>query len=849
MKKLIFLLSVLLVAKFAYSQACEPEYNDWITIDDTQDNLTVWQCYARGWSPSFANCPHDFTDCIAYRYNGSFNVENGQSDGQQINWAVQDENVKFIQMNRRKFVAFQGYVFDYLKVYINRWIPASQYGLSNPRQFCVPLSPINNTINLLDACYWQTQVSLTDDPSGMHFQPIQTLPNSSLFGGRYGKVVNFSFYYLDGSSNEVPITNPNSVDLTPFAVPGTSSPIYTIYCKWTVEVDFDGGLPQLIEKSRPVYYFQCNSRPMIEESPLFPIVLDTVLNTDPIYDITPHIDNISPGVTSSWVLYPGEQVSGSDLFFNPATFSTLTNPANLIVQKVSSAGCTGNTVVKPFTFLINPGTPNTPEIITKRFQPASYSGSNSLVAAIAPFDNLLIALQESYANAEGIIGVPSVYGVPAYVPPPGCFLCPSPYTNYISYSLYQLDSLGLLNRNSTHLCTDKAYALPVYNPNASYTYYWETNRQGDWAFHSNGTTFNVMEPDSGIDRSYSVRVRAKNFLNVYSQPITFNLKFHTKYKLPAAVKDSACVDSSFTDNIPFSNSFYLHRDSIAWSDSHFADSLNSYAKASRIFGNTHSMLVFNGADTVGYNLNDSLFIGQIGEGLHSLPIQITSYYPYRQRNEPDNISPFVNGLFDLANNSNEDNLHPLGIPAYDYGCVCLSYDTLTVIGKPEVNVTYTLPDTVEQGYSTVFTSTANNPSLSYVWQFSDEGLSYNSDPLHYFYDIGPQSLALTVTDQYGCSSILGLNDITYVNLSYIGIEELENDFLIYPNPASDYIFINSASGTDFSVKLYNGLGQLLFSGINANTVDLTAYAPGMYQLQIFAGGVEKTYKIIKSNSN
>jgi Secretion system C-terminal sorting domain len=358
-----------------------------------------------------------------------------------------------------------------------------------------------------------------------------------------------------------------------------------------------------------------------------------------------------------------------------------------------------------------------------------------------------------------------------------------------------------------------------------------------------------MEPDSGIDRSYSVRVRAKNFLNVYSQPITFSLKFHTKYKLPAAVKDSACVDSSFTDNIPFSNSFYLHRDSIAWSDSHFADSLNSYATAARIFGNTHSMLVFNGADTVGYNLNDSLFIGQIGEGLQSLPIQITSYYPYRQRNEPDNVAPNINGLFDLANNANEDNLHPLGIPAYDYGCVCLSYDTLTVIGKPEVSVSYTLPDTIEQGYSTVFTTTANNPTLDYIWQFSDEGLSYNSDPLHYFYDIGPQSLALTVTDQYGCSSIIGLNDITYVNLSYIGIEQLENDFMIYPNPASDYIFINSASGTDFSVKLYNGLGQLLFTGMNANLVDLTAFAPGMYQLQIFAGGVEKTYKIIKSNSN
>jgi hypothetical protein len=128
-------------------------------------------------------------------------------------------------------------------------------------------------------------------------------------------------------------------------------------------------------------------------------------------------------------------------------------------------------------------------------------------------------------------------------------------------------------------------------------------------------------------------------------------------------------------------------------------------------------------------------------------------------------------------------------------------------------------------------------------------LSYASDPLHYFYDVGPQSVYIEVTDEYGCSAIIGLNDITYVNISYIGIEEIENDFVIYPNPATDYIVINNASGADFSIKLYNSLGQLLLTGNNTNLVDLTSYAPGMYQLQVFAGDAEKTYKIIKSNSN
>jgi hypothetical protein len=850
MKKISFLVLALgYFTTLGFNQACEPGYNSYITLDETQGGINVWQCYSRAWNSGFANCPHDFTDCIAYRYDNSYDVENGQYDSEQLHWAFDDVNVRYIQMNRRKWVAFQGYVFDYLKVFINRWEPASHFGPSEPRQFCVPLSPSNNTINLLEVCYWQTQMDIDDDPVGMHWQPMQQLPNASFHQGKYGTVTNFSFYYLDGTNSEVPIANPMALDLTPFAVPSTSSPIYAIYCKWDVQVSFDNNTTQTITKSKPVFWFQCNSRPVIEENPLDPIVIDTIFNTDPVYDITPHIVFSTPGVISSWVLFPGEYASGSDLIFDPSTYSTISYTGSMIIQKISPTWCYSNAIVKPFTFIIDPGTPSTPEIISKRFYPTSYTGSNSLVATIAPWDNLLLSLQEQYAESEGIIGNPASNGVPAWVPPPGCFLCIAPYWNFASYSIYQRDSMGIVQRNSTHLCTDKTYALPVYNPSGSLTYEWESNRSGDYQMVHTGPTFNIMEPDSGVDRTYNVRVFAKNVLNHRGQPLTFTLNFHSNYKIPVGIKDSSCVDSSFLDNIPFASDFYLYRDSTAWSDIDFADSLNSYNTARNIFGNSHQFLVFDGADTIGYNTKDSLHIGNIAEGFHQFPVEITSYYPYRQRNEPDNISPVVNGFFDLANNGNEDNPHPLGIPAYDFGCVCKSYDTITVIGKPEVNVTYALPDSVDQGYSTVFTTTANNPNLDYVWLFSDEGVSYASDPLHYFYDIGPQSFNLTVTDAYGCSSVITHNDITYVDIAYIGIEEIENDFSIFPNPSQDYIYIQSASESGYAVKLYNSMGQILFAGTNASVIDLTTFSAGIYSLEISVDGIQKVYKIIKSNSN
>lgn len=855
MKKLFIFFFALVLSKAAFSQACEPSYNDWITIDETQANLTVWQCYARAWQPSFANCPHDFTDCLAVRYNGTWNVENEQSDGQQLGWAVNDPYVRVIEMKRRKYVAFVGYTYDYLDVFVNRWKPASQYDSpANAAQICVPLTPLNNSINLLDACYWQTSVAYNVDPSGMHYQPIQTLPSNSFQSGKYGIVTNYEFFYNIGLGETI-ITTPTALDLTPFAVSSTSSPVYTIYCRWWVEVDFDNGGSQIIEKEAPVFYFQCNSRPNIEENALNPFPFDTILNTDPPFDLTPYISYTSPGVAAYWVTSNGEYTAAPDnLWFDPGAYTpSPSSTNNILVKKYSTPlstifGCFSNTLAFPITFINDPGTPATPELISYRYFPSAYVGPNPLIRVFAPFDNLLLhAQQEAQAQTEGIIGTPSSYGIPPWTST--CGLCPAPYVNYVSYDFYQKDSLGILQRNSSHLCMDKTYALPLYNPSGSLTYTWETNRNGYWQPLTTGTIYNIMEPDSGHDLHYQIRVKATNFLAVSSNPLVLDLNFHSKYKLPPAVEDSACIDSSYLDLVPYSNAYYLYKDTITWSENDFADSLNSPFVASRIFGNTHSMLVFDGADTVGYNIHDSLIISGIGEGLHTLPVKITSYYPFRQKNEPDNILPNINGIFDLANNSIEDNPHPLGVPAYDYGCICESWDTLVLIGKPTASVTYSLPDTVEQGYSTVFTTTVNNPNLDYVWTFSDDGLSYHSDPLHYFYDLGNQSVNLTITDEYGCSSNIPLNNITYVNLSYIGIEELENDFVIYPNPASDYLFIQSESGAEFSVELYNALGQKVFTGINSNSIELFSFAPGIYTLKVFSGGLEKSFKIVKPYSN
>lgn len=71
---------------------------------------------------------------------------------------------------------------------------------------------------------------------------------------------------------------------------------------------------------------------------------------------------------------------------------------------------------------------------------------------------------------------------------------------------------------------------------------------------------------------------------------------------------------------------------------------------------------------------------------------------------------------------------------------------------------------------------------------------------------------------------------------------------IYPNPATDFINISKAAHVNMEFKLLNQTGSLILTGkMNAEVtnIDVSAYASGIYYLQIFNGESFFTQKVVK----
>ena len=80
-----------------------------------------------------------------------------------------------------------------------------------------------------------------------------------------------------------------------------------------------------------------------------------------------------------------------------------------------------------------------------------------------------------------------------------------------------------------------------------------------------------------------------------------------------------------------------------------------------------------------------------------------------------------------------------------------------------------------------------------------------------------------------------LSEAFLFELIGVSIDELENNFVIYPNPAKDIIKLSSASSQISSVKIYNHLGMSAEEiEVNANEVDINVsdYNSGIYFINI-----------------
>jgi hypothetical protein len=69
-----------------------------------------------------------------------------------------------------------------------------------------------------------------------------------------------------------------------------------------------------------------------------------------------------------------------------------------------------------------------------------------------------------------------------------------------------------------------------------------------------------------------------------------------------------------------------------------------------------------------------------------------------------------------------------------------------------------------------------------------------------------------------------------------GIQQLNSDenILVYPNPATDYIYFKSDNSNDYTFELLNSKGELIKKGsLKSEPLDVSAVAEGIYGIRIF----------------
>ena len=154
---------------------------------------------------------------------------------------------------------------------------------------------------------------------------------------------------------------------------------------------------------------------------------------------------------------------------------------------------------------------------------------------------------------------------------------------------------------------------------------------------------------------------------------------------------------------------------------------------------------------------------------------------------------------------------------------------------------------VKTGYAPLqvkyFDLSVNQPS-SWTWTFEGgtPASSTAQNPVISYNNAGTFRVTLVATNIQGSNTITKNGYITISSAS--AVEDHGQDaIMVYPNPVSDYL--NIISELDFTFRLYDLNGQLVYTGTNERIIDMAAMKQGVYVLEITSRGKVIKHKIVR----
>ncbi len=332
---------------------------------------------------------------------------------------------------------------------------------------------------------------------------------------------------------------------------------------------------------------------------------------------------------------------------------------------------------------------------------------------------------------------------------------------------------------------------------------------------STASTLNSIEVNPSIDTDYILEVA-----NAFgcSNADTFTVIVHSLPLVFAGNDTSVCIGSSVTLS-------GVGADTYTWSDlvldnTPFTPTLSQY-------------YTVNGIDA-----NNCVNIDSVEVVVNSLPSVIA----------PSDTS-ICQGLSIILNGSGAQSYSWSGGITDGISFIPMSASTYIVTGT-DMNgcsnidsvsiILNTLPDITTN--LSGFTIQANLSGANYQW--------YDCTNLNNISGANSQSFTPIVDGEYAVI-IEGTNSCvdtsSCIVIVGLGIEDIYNTFHLYPNPTKDFVYINASETID-NIKIYDMRGSLVFiKQISASqfSIDMSAYARGIYIVQLMLGNNVVSKRIIK----
>ncbi len=173
----------------------------------------------------------------------------------------------------------------------------------------------------------------------------------------------------------------------------------------------------------------------------------------------------------------------------------------------------------------------------------------------------------------------------------------------------------------------------------------------------------------------------------------------------------------------------------------------------------------------------------------------------------------------------------------DNGCENTASVTVEVLD--EIVVTSTLTDEILGGDGAIDVSVSGGaPGYTFDWDNDGTGDFDDTEDLT---DLVGGLYTLVVMDDNGCTTTVVIDLTSQVSISNIELAKI----VLYPNPTTDNIIIQSPEAFVYSIVTINGKTILNGNGVKNEEISLSEFAKGIYFVNLTIEDQTKTIKVIK----